>query len=69
MIGSRIFLAGNSNVTFTYRAAFLKLFGQSPREVSVFITFNPAKSPDQFAQEIKEKGLWERGGNPPGIQE
>lgn len=67
--GSAVFLGGNCSVTVTSRAPFLKLFGQSPSELSVFLTINPAKPPDQFAQEIEEKGLWEPSGNPSGKQE
>ena len=64
--GSAVFLGGNNRFTVTSRAAFLRLFGQSPSELNVSVTFNPTTPPREFAQEIKEKGLWEPAGNPSG---
>jgi hypothetical protein len=61
--GSMVFLGGNSSFTVTSRATFLKLFGLSPSQLDVWVTLNPATPPGEFAQEIKEKGLWEPSGN------
>jgi hypothetical protein len=66
--GAPVFLGRNTTLSVTSKAAFLKLFGQSPSELSVSVTIRPATPPRELAQEIKENGLWEPSENPSGNQ-
>jgi hypothetical protein len=54
--------AATTRISAISRAPLLKVLGLSATELNLHIAFSRATPPDEFAQEIKTKGLWE----PPG---
>jgi hypothetical protein len=47
--------------SYSSEAGFVKVFGQSPIKIKEDWKFSACPPPDEFAEEIKMKGLWEPG--------